>query len=116
MNIPRYTPSFPAQTEFVTNADGYGDCVFTQLHRTGQIAVYKRIRISDKKHLGFETVNLKLVKAGSPLPGNNTVLADYESYPRGASFGRRGWHFWSLGSALVKMRSVAASERVVCQD
>lgn len=105
-NIPRYTSSFPVQTSFITNADATGDQIFTQLKREGNVALYRRDRVSTGHTFGFEVVVLKTVKAGQPLPGGNVVKADYESYPGPSAFGRSAWFFMSEADAELKMDKV----------
>jgi hypothetical protein len=105
-NTPRYTSSLPAQTSFITNADGTGDQVFTQLKRNGPVAIYRRDRISTGHTFGFEVVILKHVKAGQPLPGGNVVKADYEAYPGSSSFGKSAWFYMSEADAELKMDKV----------
>jgi hypothetical protein len=89
-NINRHTASLPAQTQFITNADGTGDHIFTQIKRSGNVAIYRRESVKGGKY-GFEVVVLKHIKAGTPLPGNNVVQADYESYPGKSAFGKTAW-------------------------
>jgi hypothetical protein len=110
-DIPRYKASFPLQTVFITNADACGDHVFTQLARKGNVAVYRRTKVSDGTCQGFETVVIKTVKAGTVYArGGTPTAADTESYPGSASFGRLGWHFYSKRSALEKMEELTKEE------
>jgi uncharacterized membrane protein len=105
-NINRYTSSLPVQTSFLTNADGTGDQVFTQIKREGNVAIYRRDRVSTGHTYGFEVVVLKQVKAGQPLPGGNVVEKDYESYPGSSSFGKSAWFFMSEADAELKFDKV----------
>jgi hypothetical protein len=62
--------------------------IFKQVKRQGGICLYKRIGLADGRAKGFELFKVKLIKAGTPLPGNNTVEADYEQYPGKSLFGK----------------------------
>ncbi len=106
-NIPRYSASFPLQKEFVTNADGCGDHVFTQIKRTGNVAVYRRTRVSDGKVFGFETIIIKTVKAGTLYAkGSEPTKNDTESYPGSASFGKLAFSFYTQFSSLEKLEEL----------
>ncbi len=90
--IPRYKASMPLQKQFVTNADGCGDHVFTQLERSGNFAVYSRKNVKTDKVVWFEVVTIKTVKAGTVFAkGSAPTEFDYESYPGKSSFGRTAW-------------------------
>jgi hypothetical protein len=104
--INRYTSSLPVQTSFVTNADSTGDQVFTQLKREGNVALYRRDRVSTNHTFGFEVVVLKQVKAGQPLPGGNFVKADYEAYPGNSQFGRNAWFCGNESDAIAKFDQI----------
>ncbi len=92
MNIPRYKASMPLQKQFITNADGCGDHVFTQLERSGQFAVYRRTPVGSTTPVGFEVVTIKTVKAGTVFAkGAKPIEHDYESYPGASSFGKTAW-------------------------
>lgn len=98
------------QTVFVTNADGCGDHVFIQVARKGNVAVYRRNKL-DGSVFGFETIVIKTVKAGTVYAkGATPTAADTESYPGAQSFGRLGWHYPSLGAAMVKLEELTKEE------
>ena len=105
-NIPRYGASFPLQPQFITNADGCGDHVFTQIKRSGNVCIYRRNKVENGFVAGFEVVVAKTVLAGAKLPGNNVVATTYESYPGGKAFGKNGWFFLTEGSAEDKFNKV----------
>lgn len=109
-NIARYGSHFPLQTSFVTNSDGCGDHIFTQLNRKGQVCLYSRTDLDTGKVVGYEVIVAKHVKAGSKLPGDNVVKADYESYPGAQSFGKSGWACVSLSQATEKFSKVVESQ------
>jgi hypothetical protein len=111
--IPRYTSSQPIQTQFVTNADACGDHIFTQLKRSGNVCLYSRVNLQDGRHMGFEVIVVKQIKAGAPLPGGNVVKVDYESYPGAQAFGRTGWSFDAnrLKGAEWKFNEVVKSQQ-----
>jgi hypothetical protein len=109
--IPRYQSSQPIQIQFVTNADACGDHIFTQVKRSGNVCLYSRVNLQDSRHMGFEVIVLKQVKAGAPLPGGNVVKADYESYPGAQSFGRTGWSFSALSGAVWKFNDVVKDQQ-----
>jgi hypothetical protein len=110
-DIPRYKASSPMQTVFVTNADACGDHVFTQVARKGNVAVYRRNKVSDGVCQGWETIVIKTVKAGTVyVKGGTPTAADTESYPGAASFGKLGWHYPSLESAMTKMENLTKEE------
>lgn len=110
-DIPRYKASFPLQTVFVTNADACGDHVFTQVARKGNVAVYRRNKVSDGKCQGWETIVIKTVKAGTVyVKGGTPTASDTESYPGAASFGRLGWNYVSLEAAMDKLEELTKEE------
>lgn len=109
--IPRYKASSPMQMVFITNADACGDHVFTQLSRKGNVAVYRRVNVSDSRCMGFETIVIKTVKAGTVYAtGAKPTETDTESYPGANSFGRSAWHYLSLGTALKKLEELTREE------
>jgi hypothetical protein len=114
-NVPRYQASFPLQLAFLTNADGCGDQVFTQIKRTGTVCLYKRTRLNGTVH-GYEVFTAKLVKAGSPLPGGAKVAADYESYPGKSSFGRTAWAVNDLDRAEERFDALLGKESAEVVD
>lgn len=106
-DIPRYKASMPMQTVFVTNADGCGDHIFTQVSRKGNVAIYRRNKVSDGSCQGYETIVIKTVKAGTVYAkGATPTVADTESYPGAQSFGKLGWSYPSLGAAEAKMEEL----------
>lgn len=110
-DIPRYKASSPMQTVFITNADACGDHIFTQIARKGNVAVYRRNKVEDGKCHGWETIVIKTVKAGTVyVKGGTPTVADTESYPGAASFGRLGWHYPSLGAAMAKLEELTREE------
>lgn len=119
--IPRKASTFPLQTQFITNADGCGDHVFTQLKRNGNVCLYERHRVSDGIHCGYEVFLTKLVPAGSPFPGGGVSKVDYEPYPGGAGFGKTAWAcnpFWRAEEKfewLVKREAQKASDKVASE-
>jgi hypothetical protein len=130
INTQRYESTMPVMMEFVTNANGSGDQLFTQLKRDGNVCLYRR-NITDPKGrknkwkdgmcAGFEVVVIKTVLEGSKLPGGGVVEKTYESYPGAEGFGRRGWFFPPNGeeSAVVKFNEMvqkAADKALVIED
>ncbi len=110
-DIPRYKASFPLQTVFVTNADGCGDHVFTQVARKGNVALYRRNRVADGSCQGFETIVIKTVKAGTVyVKGGTPTAADTESYPGAQSFGKLGWYYSTLEAASNKLEDLAKEQ------
>lgn len=96
--MERYTSNLPVQKEFIRNVDSVGDMQFVQIKREGDVCIYKRSR-EDGNIFGYEVITLKQVKAGTPLPGGNTVEEDYESYPGKSDFGKNSWFCTSLDRA-----------------
>jgi hypothetical protein len=83
---------------FVKNCDGCGNHTFTQIRREGNIAAYRRNRVSDGSIHTYEVFLVKTVKAGSKLPGGGIVAEDYEQYPGASAFGRHAWSIsWGPG-------------------
>jgi hypothetical protein len=89
------------EKSFKTNADGSGLQTFEQVKRNDIVAVYKRIR-DDGTTFGYEVFYIKIVKAGSPLPGGGVVAEDYVSYPGKSAFGKTAYFYPDLNSALAK--------------
>lgn len=116
MNIERYKSSFPAQTQFITNADSTGDHIFTQVKREGKVAIYRRNRVKDGALFGFEVVILKHIKAGAPLPGGNVVENDYESYPGVNAFGKTAWFCKDETAALDRFEEVNDEPAMASDD
>lgn len=112
MNIPRYTASFPLQTEFITNADATGDHVFTQMRRQGNVAIYRRNEVGSTRAFGFEVVLIKTVKAGTVFAkGAKPTEKDYESYPGGKSFGKSAWFYSTESKAEEKFEELVKNEQ-----
>jgi len=95
----KYKPSFPIQIEFIRNKDDVGKTLFKQLNRNGNVCLFSRTYVDTGKLLGYETVVVKLVKAGTLTRGGQTVESDYESYPGGKSFGQYGFFTSSIDRA-----------------
>lgn len=89
--IDRYKASFPLQPVFLTNADGCGDHIFTQIKRSGNVCLYRRNKASDGRIMAYEVIITKTIKAGAPLPGGSVVANDYENYPGKSQFGKAAW-------------------------
>jgi hypothetical protein len=111
-NISRYGASFPLQTQFVTNNDGCGDHVFTQLKRDGNVCLYSRAKVTDGRSAGFEVIITKTVKAGAKLPGNNVVEKDYETYPGAHQFGKNAWFCATEAQGEEKFEQIVKGEVV----
>jgi hypothetical protein len=79
------------EQNFVMNADKCGDHTFTQTRREGNICCYRRNKVDDERFHSFEVFIIRVVKAGSPLPGGGSVAEDYEPYPGKSAFGRTAW-------------------------
>jgi len=108
-NIPRYKASMPIQTTFITNANASGDHVFEQIARKGNVAVYKRNRVSNGRLAGYETIVIKTVKAGTVyVKGGVPTELDTESYPGESSFGKLGFFCKTEKRALAKMEELTA--------
>jgi hypothetical protein len=89
MDVPRYKASMPMQKVFITNADGCGDHIFTQIKRQGNVAIYSRTNCSTKQIVGYEVIVIKTVKAGTIYAkGGKPTKVATESYPGAQSFGR----------------------------
>ena len=102
-SIRRYKASFPLQTVFVTNADGSGDHIFTQLKREGNVCLYSRTKVENNRPMGYEVITTKTVKAGTVYAkGAKPTEKDTESYPGGESFGKTAWFF--LNKKLAEKR------------
>jgi hypothetical protein len=107
-DIPRYAASMPIQTQFITNADGNGDHVFSLVKRHGNVCIYKRTNISDGRPSGFEVFESKVVKAGTSFGGGSVIQNDYESYPGKSSFGKSAWFCMSLDRAEQRFNQLTA--------
>ncbi len=101
------------QTVFITNADGCGDHIFTQVKRQGQVAIYSRTDCETKKIVGYEVIVIATVKAGTVyVKGGKPTEHDTESYPGAKSFGKSGWSCVSLPQAEAKFAEVVKDQQV----
>ena len=108
-DIPRYKASFPLQSVFITNADDCGDHVFTQISRKGNVAVYRRNKVSDGRVFCFETIVIKTVKEGTTYAkGAAPTEFDTESYPGAKS--KLGWYYPTQEAALKKLEELVKEE------
>lgn len=111
MNIERYKASKPMQTVFITNADGCGDHIFTQIKRDGNVAIYSRTDCGTNKVVGYEVIVISTVKAGTVyVKGGKPTEHDTESYPGAKSFGKSGWSCASLEQAEKKFSVVVKDQ------
>lgn len=107
--IPRYKASMPLQTVYITNADACGDHVFTQVARKGNVAVYRRNKVSDGRVFCFETIIIKAVKEGTTYAkGSAPTEFDTESYPGAKS--KLGWYYPTQEAALNKLEELVKEE------
>jgi hypothetical protein len=107
--IPRYKASFPLQLVYITNADDCGDHVFTQVARKGNVAVYRRNKVSDGRVFCFETIIIKTVKEGTTYAkGSTPTVTATESYPGAKS--KLGWYYPTQEAALAKMEELVKKE------
>jgi hypothetical protein len=93
---------------FVMNADKCGNHTFTQIRREGNIAAYRRNRVSDGSIHSYEVFLVKVVKAGT---GYNTNLdaEDYEQYPGPSAFGRHAWSISWGPAGLTRVNNLVES-------
>lgn len=75
------------EKEFIRNVDSCGDHRFTQVDRSSDMALYIRRKL-DGRIFGYECFKVKIVKAGTSLPGGAIVDEDYEVYPSKHAFGK----------------------------
>jgi hypothetical protein len=80
------------EPEFIRNADHCGDHKFVQLKKENGFALYCRYRMNGDV-FGYEMFKIKVVKAGSSLPGGGTVEEDYEVYPTKHAFGKSASYY-----------------------
>jgi hypothetical protein len=100
------------QSVFVTNADGCGDHVFTQIKRAGRVAIYSRTDVETNRVMGYEVVVITTVKAGTVYAkGAKPTEHDTESYPGCKSFGKSGWACATMGRAEEKFVEVVKNEQ-----
>lgn len=83
------------------NADKCGNHTFTQIRREGNFCIYRRNRCSDGSLHSVEVFITRTIKAGTPLPGGNTVAEDYEQYPGANAFGRTAWSYSGKDAELA---------------
>ena len=98
------------RTDFVANYDKSGDNHFVQVKLSDKAAVYSREHI-DGTPRGYEVFKIKVVKAGTPLPGGNVVDEDYVQYPGTNAFGRTAWYYhgtFAKSAALHKFEELNA--------
>jgi hypothetical protein len=113
-NIPRYKASQPMQLVFVTNNDGCGDHVFTQIKRQGNVALYSRIDPENDRIVGYEVFTVKVVKAGTVYAKGATPTANAtESYPGAQSFGRSAFFCSTLGRANERFAELIKNQQPV---
>jgi hypothetical protein len=62
------------------------------------VALYQRTQKNGAPQ-GYEVFMVKVVEAGTPLPGGGVVEESYEQYPTANRFGRTAWAPGSLGHA-----------------
>ena len=97
------------ELEFVANYDKCGDHTFKQLMRQGNVALYDR-QSMEGRSLWHEVFVFKTIKAGTPLPGGNTVPEDYEQYPGKSAFGKTAW---AIAGGDYAKRSLAKFNELV---
>ena len=89
------------EIEKVWTGDGYGQVdaiTLRQIKRTAIAAIYQRFATNGNSQ-GFEVFTIKVVEAGTPLPGGVVVPETYEQYPTANRFGKTAWHVSSLEKA-----------------
>lgn len=97
------------QAEFQSNVDQCGLHTFKQIKRTSNTAIYQRIRKDGTTHT-FEAFKIKVVKAGSKLPGGNVVAEDYEAYPGKSAFGKYAYSCKTLEHAERRFDELLKSQ------
>ena len=90
------------QKTFVMNADKCGNHTFTQIRREGNVAAYRRDKVSDGRFCGVEVFLIKTIKEGAALPGGGQVAETYEQYPGASAFGRHAWSFTGTETAATR--------------
>jgi hypothetical protein len=89
------------ETTKIWTGDGLGQTsavTLTQLKRTDKVALYQRT-MKNGRPQGYEVFMVKVVEAGTPLPGGGVVAESYEQYPTANRFGKIAWAPSSLGHA-----------------
>ena len=105
--------------EFSANNDGSGVCKFALVKKDDATNTMIYSRTWPTGHSEFETFIPKFIKAGSPLPGGNTVQEDYFAYPGSAAFGRTAYSCTNLERAEVRFTELvtaAANKALVNED
>ena len=76
---------------------------FTQVHRQGNVALYKKIDIETGSDY-YETI---IIKSHNGITyGNGVYQAPKELYPSDISFGTTGWAYKTYDSALTKYNAL----------
>lgn len=94
----------------IWTGDGFGAAgaiTLTQIKRTDKVAMYSR-HSKEGRFGGYEVFLVKVVEAGTPLPGGGVVEESYEQYPTANRFGKIAWHIGSLGYANVVYDNLVA--------
>jgi hypothetical protein len=93
------------ETSFVYNADHTGPQTFELVKRCEKAAIYKRTR-PNGQIFAFEAFRIRIVPAGTALPGGLVVEQSYEKYPRKDGFGKWGACTKTLESAEKKYDTI----------
>lgn len=89
------------ELEKIWTGDGYGQAeaiTLKQIKRNDTSAIYQRFANNGNPQ-GFEVFTIKVVEAGTPLPGGVVVPETYEQYPTANKFGKTAWHVGTLEKA-----------------
>lgn len=103
------------EIEKIWTGDGFGQneaITLRQIKRTDTVAMYERITKSNLSQ-GFEVFVVRVVEAGTPLPGNVTVQESYEQYPSANRFGKTAWCVQNLQKADALFEKLANTVLVV---
>jgi len=101
------------QVEFQSNVDQCGLHTFKQIKRTGNTALYQRIR-KDKTVHSYEAFKIKIVKAGTIFAkGAKPIEEDYESYPGKGAFGKYAYSCKTLDRAEMRYEELLKSQIVL---
>ena len=87
------------EKEFIKNVDSCGDNRFFQLLRKNDVAVYSRTKL-DGRICSYEVFKIKVIKAGTSLPGGGVVEEDYERYPSKNDFGKTAMHIGTFNNQI----------------
>lgn len=110
-DVPHYKASMPLQKKYITNADGTGIMLFTQIRRTNNVALYER-KTDEGRVFSYELIIVKTTKAGTVYAkGTKPTEKDSESYPGAASFGKLAWELHDLDTANKRFDLLVASEK-----